>query len=66
MCLHFITEFSPDFSHLLTVRSCVFVCVRALGGGQFTLLGGMLSVFLIGTIIPESKLRRVHGWLEMS
>lgn len=36
-------------------------------GRRVALLGGMLFVFPSpGTIIPESKLRRVHGWLEIS
>lgn len=34
--------------------------------GRFTLIRGVLSVFHRGTIIPESKLRRVHGRVDES
>lgn len=58
-----------QFLHFLNVSSFYYcsVCggITALSG-RFTLIRGVLSVFHRGTIIPESKLRRVHGRVDES
>lgn len=72
-CVQFLLQnLAPLFCHILTkysVRMHECVYTTAVGGvgwdweGKY-LLKWQESLFHIGTIIPGSKLRHVHGWIE--